>query len=127
MSFAVTPTEIRAFRTKRGWSQAEFAAKVAAKKRTVEDWEAGRRGAPDMLGIVLLYLRQRESLQRQVDLMKAGSFRMHDGADDVTDQAIAQAEEQLAEFDRLLASPPPLDTGAETTKAPPPGEGRRGS
>jgi|GEM_PF-1849796 len=112
MSFAVTPDEIRAFRTERGWKVAEFAALVGAKKRTVEDWEGGRRTPPLMLGIVLLYFRQRESLQRQVDLMKAGAFSMREGAEDVTDQAIARAEEQLAEFDRLLASPPPMDAAS---------------
>jgi len=108
MSFAVTPNEIRAFRAERGWSQAEFAAQVAVKKRTVEDWEGGRRGAPEMLRLALHFIRQRESLQRQLELMKTGAMTVRENGQDATQDAIALAEAQMAEFERLLNTPSPL-------------------
>ncbi|HCQ54418.1 MAG TPA: hypothetical protein DIV82_11300 [Brevundimonas diminuta] len=105
MSFAVTPEQIRSFRSERGWSQAEFGLRVSVKKRTVEDWEAGRRSPPPMLGLVLKFIRQCESLQRQLALMEEGTMRVRIGADDVTDQQIAEVRSRIDEYERLLAKP----------------------
>jgi DNA-binding transcriptional regulator YiaG len=41
-----TPEEIRELRTAYGLTQAQFGEIVSAARRTVEDWEAGRRNMP---------------------------------------------------------------------------------
>ncbi|WP_433934388.1 helix-turn-helix domain-containing protein [Brevundimonas diminuta] len=102
MSFAVTPEQIRSFRSERGWSQAEFGLRVGVKKRTVEDWEAGRRSPLPMLGLALNFIRQCESLQRQLALMEEGTMRVRIGNEDVTEQQIAQARNEIVTYESLL-------------------------
>lgn len=41
-----TPAEIRELRTAHGLTQVQFGELVDAARRTVEDWEAGRRNMP---------------------------------------------------------------------------------
>lgn len=41
-----TPAEIRELRTAHGLTQAQFGELVDAARRTVEDWEAGKRNMP---------------------------------------------------------------------------------
>lgn len=48
-----TATEIRAFRARHDLSQAALGEALGASKRTVEDWEGGRRLAPNMLRLAL--------------------------------------------------------------------------
>lgn len=43
-----TPAEIRELRTALGLTQAEFGELVDSARRTVEDWEAGRRNMPPL-------------------------------------------------------------------------------
>jgi DNA-binding XRE family transcriptional regulator len=52
-----TPDEIRAFRKEVMTSQAGLGEHLGASKRTVEDWEAGRREPPAMLRLALAALK----------------------------------------------------------------------
>jgi putative transcriptional regulator len=45
----MTPAEIIAFRKRLGLTQARFAALLPAPKRTIENWEGGRRNPPAYL------------------------------------------------------------------------------
>lgn len=54
-----TAPDIKAIRTKTGLSQAMFAKTFALEKRTLEDWEQGRR-TPQGPALVLLTLIDRE-------------------------------------------------------------------
>lgn len=45
----MTPDEIRQFRSALGLSQRKAADLLGVSRRTVEDWEAGRRRAPHYL------------------------------------------------------------------------------
>ncbi|MBT9471822.1 MAG: hypothetical protein V4514_04225 [Pseudomonadota bacterium] len=56
MSKNLTPENIRAFRTEFAITRAELAERLNAGLRTIEDWEAGRRGAPGMLRLALAAL-----------------------------------------------------------------------
>lgn len=49
----LTASEIKTFRSLTGLSQAQLAEELHQSKRTVEDWEAGRRSAPGMLRLAL--------------------------------------------------------------------------
>ena len=49
----VTPAELRAFRAHLGLTQARLAALLPVPKRTLEEWEAGRRNPPEYLGRAL--------------------------------------------------------------------------
>ena len=97
-----TPEQIKAFRTEHGLSQVAFAEKVMATRRTVEDWEGGRRAAPAMLHLAMRFLSQRHSLERQLQLMRDGTLRVRHGNQDITAQEIERAEMQLEEYRRLL-------------------------
>jgi transcriptional regulator with XRE-family HTH domain len=48
-----TGTELRLFREGQGLTQAALAEKLGASRRTVEDWEAGRRLPPPLLRLAL--------------------------------------------------------------------------
>lgn len=52
----LTPLDIRAFRSEFELSRANLAEKLNAGLRTIEDWEAGRRGPPGMLRLALAAL-----------------------------------------------------------------------
>lgn len=49
----VSPDEIKAFREELGLTQADLGQKLGGSKRSVEDWEAGRRQAPAMLRLAM--------------------------------------------------------------------------
>lgn len=54
----ITAAEIRAFRDQMELTQQEFADLTLSKRRTVEDWEAGRRQAPAMLRSAMAAVRK---------------------------------------------------------------------
>lgn len=99
----VSAEQLRAFRTRRRVSQAAFATMIGASTRTIEDWEAGRRAPPAQVWFALRHIEAQEMLRKQIDLMRNGGMRVRDNEVDVTDAAIAQAEAQIAEYDRLFA------------------------
>jgi DNA-binding transcriptional regulator YiaG len=45
----MTPDEIREARDRLGLSQVRLAERLPVSRRTLEDWEAGRRNPPDYL------------------------------------------------------------------------------
>jgi len=101
-----TPEQIKTFRTEHGLSQVAFAEKVMATRRTVEDWEAGRRAAPAMLHLVMRFLSHRQFLEGNLQLMREGHLRVRSGDQDITAQEIERSEMLLNEYRRLMGEAP---------------------
>ena len=76
----VTPEQIKALRSRLGLTQAEFAAALAIKLRTVTAWEGGDRNPVGPARILLQLLEQRPKLLAEV--RKVAAFLVFGAAEE---------------------------------------------
>jgi hypothetical protein len=112
-----TPMELKAARAALGLSTEALARMVLVDDgSSVRRWEAGTHAIPGPVTVILEtamdFVHQKDSLSRQLEMLRAGELRTMSGSEDTTGQSIARVTDAIVSLDKALAT---------LTRQPPPG------